>query len=101
MAAAMLAGADAFYSVLAGILPRPALALMRAAQAGDAEEARRIDATLDPLWDAFKAYGSLRVMYALLDILGFGTAAPPLPILPVGSDARRRIAAVVAPLFDR
>ncbi|GLK79122.1 dihydrodipicolinate synthase family protein [Methylopila turkensis] len=101
MAASMLAGADAFYSVLGGMLPQPALALVRAAQAGDAEEARRIDATLAPLWDAFKVYGSLRVMYALLGILGLGTAAPPRPILPLGSDVQRGVASAVEPLLDR
>ncbi len=98
---AMLAGADAFYSVLAGMLPRPALALLRAAQVGDVEEARRIDGTLSPLWDVFKAYGSLRVMYALLDVLGLGSTAPPQPILPLAPDAQRQVAAAVEPLLER
>ncbi|MGA0530817.1 dihydrodipicolinate synthase family protein [Hansschlegelia sp. KR7-227] len=101
MADAMLAGADAFYSVLGGMLPRPTVALVRAAQSGDPEGARRIDDALGPLWDTFKTYGSLRVMYALLDILGLGKAVPPRPILPLGLDARRRVASAVEPLLDR
>lgn len=101
MADAMLAGADAFYSVLGGMLPRPTVALVRAAQSGDPEGARRIDDALAPLWVTFKTYGSLRVMYALLDILGLGRAAPPRPILPLGLDARRQVASAVEPLLDR
>lgn len=83
MADAMLAGADAFYSVLAGMLPRAALALMRAAGTGSTEEVRRLDRELAPLWETFKAYGSLRVMYVLLEALGLGQARPPRPILPL------------------
>lgn len=49
-AEATLAGGDARYSVVAGLLPVPALRLMRAAQAGDAEETRRLDLAFQPLW---------------------------------------------------
>mgnify|MGYP002717183729 CR=1 FL=1 len=49
-APAMLAGADAFYSVAAGLWPDPMLRLVRgAAQQGDVAEVGRIDATLAPL----------------------------------------------------
>lgn len=95
---ACLAGADAFYSVLGGTLPDPVLALARAAEASNAGEARRIDASLNPLWETFKAYGSLRVMYVLVNMLGIGEVAPPLPILPLGSEAQERIARAVANL---
>lgn len=101
MAEAMLAGADAFYSVLGGTLPRLPLSLVRAAKAGRADEVRRIDEMLAPLFETFRAYGSLRVMYALLDLLALGKAEPPRPILPLGPEARRRIAAAVEPLLDR
>ena len=101
MADAMLAGADAFYSVLGGLLPRLALSIVRAAKAGDADEARRLNGTLAPLWETFKAYGSLRVMYGLLDIHGLGQAEPPRPILPLGLEARQRVAAAVEPLLAR
>jgi 4-hydroxy-tetrahydrodipicolinate synthase len=46
MADAMLAGADAFYSVLGGLMPRLALSIVRAAKAGGADEAHRIDGRL-------------------------------------------------------
>lgn len=91
MADAMLAGADAFYSVAGGMLPEQTLALLRAAQAGDEAETRRLDAAFAPLWETFRAYGSLRVMYVLLDILGLGQAQPPRPILPLEGEARLRV----------
>ncbi|WP_279483800.1 dihydrodipicolinate synthase family protein [Aureimonas sp. SK2] len=97
---AFLAGADAFYSVLAGTLPRPVQELARAAQAGNVEEARRFDAALAHLWDMFKAYGSLRVMYALLDLMGLSSAKPPLPVRGLGSDARRQVADALEPFWN-
>lgn len=89
---AVLAGGAAWYSVVGGLLPRPSLALMRAAQAGDASEVRRIDATLQPLWELFKRHGSLRVVYAAANLLGLTDAQPPRPILPLGAAERERIA---------
>ncbi|MBB3999407.1 dihydrodipicolinate synthase family protein [Aureimonas pseudogalii] len=96
---AVLAGADAFYSVLGGTLPDPVAALVRAAQSGDVGNARRLDAELAPLWKTFRTYGSLRVMYVLLDILGLGHSAPPRPILPLGAEARREVLAAAEPLL--
>lgn len=81
---ALLAGSDAWFSVVAGLLPEPALRLTRAAQTKDAEEAKRIDAAFQPLWSLFRQWGSFRVMYALADILGLGRWEPPRPLLPVG-----------------
>jgi len=97
-AAAVLAGGVAWYSVLGGLLPRPALALLRAAQAGDAAEMRRIDATLEPLWELFRRFGSLRVIYAAANLLRLTDAQPPRPILPLGPSERQRIEAALAGL---
>lgn len=85
---ALLAGADAWFSVVAGLLPRPALALVRAAQAGDDAEARRIDAAFQKVWNLFKSYGSFRVMYALADSIGLANGLPPKPILPLADGGR-------------
>jgi 4-hydroxy-tetrahydrodipicolinate synthase len=68
---AVLAGGMAWYSVVGGLLPRSSLALMRAAQAGDVAEVRRIDGAFAPLWDLFKQYGSIRVVYAASRIPSF------------------------------
>lgn len=95
MADAMLAGSDGFYSVLGGILPEPALQLVRAAMAGDAIETARLNARLAPMFALFKELGSLRIMYVLADLLGLGQFQPPLPILPLPAAARERIAAAL------
>ncbi len=80
---ALLAGCDAWYSVVAGLLPAPALALTRAAQAGDRPEALHVNDAFKPLWDLFKAFGSFRVMYAMAGILGIAEIEPPRPVLPL------------------
>ncbi|MDO9712231.1 dihydrodipicolinate synthase family protein [Paracraurococcus lichenis] len=92
---AVLAGGDAWYSVVGGLLPMPTLKLLRAAQAGDADEVARWNARFQPLWDLFKELSSLRVMYAAADILGICRAAPPRPILPLPPAARQRVAAAL------
>jgi 4-hydroxy-tetrahydrodipicolinate synthase len=94
-AQALLAGADAWYSVIGGLLPGPALRLTRAAQAGDAAEVRRIDGTFQPLWSLFRELGSLRVVYAAAGILSLLDAVPPRPILPVSAADRERVSAAL------
>lgn len=78
------------------MLPVPALRLMRAAQAGDAEEARRIDAAFQPLWALFKEFGSIRVVYAAASILSLAVGEPPRPILPLTSAERQRVEEALA-----
>jgi len=89
---AMIAGADIWHSVLAGLMPEPVLAIVRAAQAGDAAEARRLNARLSPIWSLFAEFTGLRVMYAAANALGLTAAAPPRPILPLPEAAARRVA---------
>lgn len=67
--------------MVAGLLPVPALDLARAAQAGNAGEAERIDRAFCPLWELFREFGSFRVMFAIAEVLGFGRIAPPRPVL--------------------
>jgi 4-hydroxy-tetrahydrodipicolinate synthase len=97
-AGAMIAGADTWYSVLGGILPEPCLEIVRAAQRGDAEQARRIDATLAPFWDLFRRYSSLRVVYALAELLDLCRSDPPRPLLPLSATAKAEVAAALARL---
>lgn len=97
-AEAMLAGADTWYSVAAGLFPTPCAAIVHAVRAGDAAEARRINATLQPLWDLCAQHTSLRVMFAAASHLGLCHAAPPLPIQPLGPNARRHVSAVIEAL---
>jgi 4-hydroxy-tetrahydrodipicolinate synthase len=94
----LLAGGDMWHGVAAGLLPGPALALTRAAMAGDAAEAARLDAAFAPLWALFREFGSLRVAYAMAPALGVSDAAPPLPLLPLGAGDRARVAAALEAL---
>ncbi|MCZ0734160.1 dihydrodipicolinate synthase family protein [Phreatobacter sp. AB_2022a] len=91
----LIAGANAWYSVLGGLFPEPCMAIARAAKAGRAAEARRLNADLQPLWDLFMGHSSLRVVYAAANALGLVKAAPPLPILPLEPEADRQVRAVI------
>ena len=91
----LLAGADAWYSVAAGLFPGPCLEIMAAVRRGDQTRARALDARLRPLWDLFVEFGSLRVVYAAANRLGLCAAAPPRPILPVPEASLGRIGALL------
>jgi 4-hydroxy-tetrahydrodipicolinate synthase len=80
---ALIAGADSWYSVLGGLFPNICLTMVRAVQQGDAAQARRLNDELTPIWDLFKKHSSLRVVYAMAQILDICRAAPPRPILPL------------------
>ena len=92
---ALIAGADTWYSVLGGILPDPCLRMVRAAQHGDHTEAHRIDATLAPVWELFKTFSSLRVVYAIAELLKICSAEPPRPIKPLSAAAKGQLAGVL------
>ncbi|WP_192458241.1 dihydrodipicolinate synthase family protein [Musicola keenii] len=79
---ALLAGADSWYSVAAGLFPHQARKLLQAAREGNAHEAARINAAFEPLWQLFRQQGSLRWMYAAAHHLGLIDSLPPLPLLP-------------------
>jgi 4-hydroxy-tetrahydrodipicolinate synthase len=96
----LLVGCDAWYSVIGGTLPGPALTIARAAQSGDRAAAEAEAARLQPLWDLFAEHGgSYRVIAAIAEQLGL--AAPgclPRPIRGLDAPARARVAEVVAAL---
>lgn len=94
-APSLLAGGDAWYSVVAGLLPDPALRLTRAAQGGDTNKATKIDAAFAPLWALFKTHGSLRLMYAIGDRLSLPVGDPPLPIMRARADVTAAVEAAL------
>lgn len=95
-AGGLLAGCDAWYSVLGGLWPQVCLAITRAARAGDDDGAHRLSDRLTPLWELFARHGSLRVVSAIAEQAGLiGTPHLPRPLLPLPAEARRRVAAVV------
>ncbi|KGM10601.1 dihydrodipicolinate synthase family protein [Cellulomonas bogoriensis] len=96
-AVGLTAGADAWYSVLAGLLPGPCLEITRAAAAGDARTALAISDSLSALWELMLAHGSLRVVSAVATELGLApTGALPRPLLPLDQAAHARIRAALA-----
>jgi len=95
---ALLAGADAWFSVVGGLLPEPAVAMTRAAQAADVAEVRRLNARFEPLWSLLREFGGVRVMYAAAHALGSCRAEPPRPILPLSEADQARVLAAVAAL---
>jgi 4-hydroxy-tetrahydrodipicolinate synthase len=95
---AMIAGGDAWYSVLGGLFPKPCLTILAAIAAGDVVEARRLNARLQPMWDLFTTFSSLRVMYAAANLVGICEAELPRPILRLPEAASQRIAKVLSAL---
>nr|AIU93869.1 hypothetical protein LRS1606.435 [Rhodococcus sp. NS1] len=84
------AGCEVWYSVLAGVLPGVCLTLTRASQRGDHDEARMLSNRLEPVWDLFRAHGSLRVVSAIAEELGL-IDFPNLPQPLRGLDAQDRV----------
>lgn len=98
-AAGLNAGCDAWYSVIGGLLPAPLLAITRAAQAGNADEASRLSGHLQPLWVLLQRHGSLRVVAAAAELLGM-VASPslPLPLQALAGEDRQQLSRVLKEL---
>src|SRR5699024_10054979 len=96
----LIAGCDAWNTAVGGTLPEPVRAITRAAELGNAEQARELSAELQPLWDLFAEYGgSLRVTAAIAEHLGLvGDHSLPLPIHGLDEAARAEVAKVIEQL---
>ncbi|WP_328541164.1 dihydrodipicolinate synthase family protein [Streptomyces sp. NBC_00371] len=91
------AGCEAWYSVAGGLFPTAALAITRAAQAGNTAEATVLSERLEPLWQLFRRYGSLRVMSAAAEQLGLAKDPNlPRPLQGLPLPARHELAAAIA-----
>lgn len=78
------AGCDVWYSVVGGLYPEVAKAIVTASQKGAKQEALRLSEELKPLWDLFsRAGGSLRVVAAAAELQGLVKT----PCLPPPLDA--------------
>ena len=88
---ALISGADAWYSVLGGIMPEICVAIVRSCQRGYMQEALRLDRSLEPIWDLFREFASLRVAYAIAQIRGVTRAQPPRPVHPMPDNAMERL----------
>jgi 4-hydroxy-tetrahydrodipicolinate synthase len=84
------AGCDAWYSAIGGLFPKPLLAITRAAQAGNADEATRLSERLQPLWALFQRHGSLRVIAAAAEMLDLvPSPSLPLPLRSLAGEDRQ------------
>jgi 4-hydroxy-tetrahydrodipicolinate synthase len=88
-AEALLAGAECWYSAFGGVVPATARAIVDAAAAGDQEQAQALSRDLEPIWVLFRRYGSLRVVAAIAETLGW-VQPPSLPRPLLGLPAQGR-----------
>jgi 4-hydroxy-tetrahydrodipicolinate synthase len=91
------AGCDAWYSVIGGLFPKTALALVHAANAGCADEALRLSNALAPLWSLFdRAGGSLRVVAAAAELLNLvENPCLPQPVRALHGELRQELRVVL------
>ncbi|WP_458116575.1 dihydrodipicolinate synthase family protein [Arthrobacter sp. D2-10] len=95
-AESLIAGCDIWYSVLAGVLPRTARAITAHSLGGSDATARELSAELEPVWDLFRRYGSLRVTAAIAEELGLiASSGLPLPLRGLNSAGRQEVAEAV------
>ncbi|WP_128255823.1 dihydrodipicolinate synthase family protein [Falsirhodobacter deserti] len=87
----MIAGGDAWYSVLAGILPRPCQQIIDAVRAGDHAEAERINIALQPICRLFRDHTSFSVVHEMAGPLAGLTLESPRPVRSCRSARRQRM----------
>lgn len=94
-AGALLAGADAWHSVIAGILPKPALQMTDAAQRHDLARLRVLDEAFSPMWALFHRHGSMRLIYDIAEMEGLKVGDPPSPLQKCCVNVREELEAAV------
>lgn len=93
------AGCALWYSVMGGLFPRTARALVEASRSEQSERGLEESARLEPLWALFREYGSLRVIATAAEILGHAAAnCLPLPLKGLDGPSTQRVAQVVQTL---
>lgn len=99
-ATGLAAGCDGWYSAIGGLFPRTMLAITRAAQASDSDQALALSARLNPLWALFQQHGgSLRVIATAAELQGrVGSPSLPLPLKTLEGADRQALADVLETL---
>jgi len=93
------AGCELWYSVMGGLFPRTARALVQASRSEQSERGLEESARLEPLWALFREYGSLRVIATAAEVLGHAAAnCLPLPLKGLDGPSTQRVAQVVQTL---
>ncbi|WP_092507888.1 dihydrodipicolinate synthase family protein [Xenorhabdus mauleonii] len=86
------AGCNAWYSIIGGLFPRTALDIVNAVQSGDIKRAEMLSRALEPLWQLFRAYGSLRVMATIAELFNYvESPCLPFPLRSLTGDALHRL----------
>lgn len=89
MAECLIQGADGVVSVAANVAPRTVVALCAAARQGDVDAARRLDASLQPLYRFLAVEPNpIPVQWLLAERLGWASASPRLPLTELEPDHR-------------
>jgi len=96
--AAMLAGADAFYSSIGGTLVAEMRALFEAGKVGDEAEVARLEAAWAELWALFPECGGLRVSHWAARYEGLITTDLPRPLLSLPPEAAKAAESALAHL---
>jgi 4-hydroxy-tetrahydrodipicolinate synthase len=96
----LVAGCDAWYSVIGGLWPQTTLAITRAALAGHAEQALELSHRLAPLWSWFQQKGgSLRSVATAAQLMGLARSpCLPLPLHTLQGADRAAFAALLQTL---
>lgn len=86
------AGCDAWYSVIGGLFPKPALEILHA----EPHQAIALSERLTPLWTLFTRFGSLRCIASAAEMMAL-TATPclPPPLRSLEGEARQELADVL------
>lgn len=96
----LVAGCDAWYSVIGGLWPQTTLAITRAALSGHAEQALELSNRLAPLWAWFQQKGgSLRSVATAAELMGLARSpCLPLPLQTLQGADRAAFAALLQTL---
>ncbi|UYF98892.1 dihydrodipicolinate synthase family protein [Halomonas sp. GD1P12] len=96
-AVGLCAGCQAWYSVLGGLFPERAMAIIRAARSGDRETALTLSSELEPFWALYREHGgSLRVTATVAEVLGVvSRPSLPMPLKTLQGEARRQVEQVI------
>lgn len=82
---AMIQGADAWYSTLAGTMPELLVPIVKAIKAGDEHKARELNKRVLPIYELMQQHSGYRVMHALANLKGWSCELPAplsMPELP-------------------
>ena len=83
------AGADAWYSVIAGTLPEVALAIWSARN--EPVQLSALQSQCTPLWQCFNTWGGIRVVSEIARMIGLGSTELALPLQPLEQHAVAQI----------